>query len=121
MKKEGFSQNINIDINQLPDKEFVTYRKTKSFKESIYYRWNPLNMVNKHYTRKTDQVWDSLMDQEAPKKIFQKRPDLILNIDNEYMTFMLMDEMRHYYRNSSVDMPQRHYFNRFVRDFKQWT
>ena len=29
--------------------------------------------------------------------------------------------MRHYYRNSAVDMPQRHYFNRFVRDFKQWT
>lgn len=26
-----------------------------------------------------------------------------------------------YYQNSAVDMPQRHYLNRFVRDFRQWT
>jgi hypothetical protein len=56
-----------------------------------------------------------------PKKIFQKRPDIILNIDNEYMTFMLMDEIRRFYVNSGIDMPQRHYFHRFVRDFRQWT
>ena len=67
MKKEGFNQNLDIDITEMPDKQFVTYRKTKSFKESIYYRWNPLNLVNKHYTRQTDQVYDKLMDIEAPK------------------------------------------------------
>ena len=39
------------------------------------------------------------------KKIYQSRPDLILNIDNEYMTFMLMDEIRKYYKNSALDMP----------------
>jgi hypothetical protein len=60
------------------------------------------------------------MDQELPKKIFQGRPDLIMNIDNEYMTFMLMDHIRKFYQNSAVDMPQRHYYNRFVRDMKQW-
>jgi lipid A disaccharide synthetase len=37
------------------------------------------------------------------------------------MTFMLMDEIKKYYKNSAVDMPQRHYLNRFVRDFRQWT
>lgn len=78
-------------------------------------------MVNKHYTRQTDHVYDVIQEQQLPKKIFQSRPDLILNIDNEYMTFMLMDEMRHFYRNSNIDMPQRHYLNRFVRDFRQWT
>ena len=60
-------------------------------------------------------------DSELPKRIYQSRPDLILNIDNEYMTFMLMDEMQRYYRNSSVNMPKRHYLNRFVRDFRNWT
>lgn len=45
------------------------------------------------------------MEQELPKKIFQNRPDLILNIDNEYMTFMLMDHIRKFYKNSAVDMP----------------
>jgi hypothetical protein len=61
------------------------------------------------------------MEQDLPKKIYQGRPDLILNIDNEYMTFMLMDNLRKYYANSAFDMPQRHYFNRFVRDMRQWT
>ena len=56
-----------------------------------------------------------------PKRIYQSRPDLILNIDNEYMTFLLMDDLQKYYRNSSVSMPQRHYVNRFVRDFRNWT
>jgi len=71
-----------------------------------------------------------------PKRIYQSRPNLILNIDNEYMTFLLMDEIKsksphlptlsiftfaEYYTNSAVEMPKRHYFNRFVKDFRQWT
>ena len=34
---------------------------------------------------------------------------------------MLMDEIRRFYANSALDMPQRHYLNRFVRDFEKWT
>lgn len=34
------------------------------------------------------------MEANLPKNIYQSRPSLILNIDNEYMTFMLMDEIR---------------------------
>ena len=34
------------------------------------------------------------MNVELPKKIFQSRPDVILNIDNEYQTFLIMDEIR---------------------------
>jgi hypothetical protein len=62
-----------------------------------------------------------MMGQDLSKRIYQSRPDLILNIDNEYLTFMLMDEIREYYKGSSVVMPQRHYLNRFVRDFRNWT
>ncbi len=58
MKQEGMAGNNDIDIGQLMDKEFVTFRKTKSFREGIYYRWNFLNFINKHYTRSTDQVYD---------------------------------------------------------------
>ena len=35
-----------------------------------------------------------MMRVEVPKRIYQSRPDLVLNIDNEYMTFLLMDELR---------------------------
>jgi lipid A disaccharide synthetase len=121
MAKEGFEPTVDIDINELMDKTFVTYRKTKTFSHDLFWRWNPWNLVNKHYTRSTDQVFDQLLKAEMAKKIYQSRPDLILNVDNEYMTFMLMDEIKKYYKNSAVDMPQRHYLNRFVRDFRQWT
>ena len=60
------------------------------------------------------------MGQSICKKIFQQRPSLVLNIDNEYMTFLLMDELRRYYANSSVDMPQRHFVTRFSRHIRQW-
>ena len=62
-----------------------------------------------------------MIDAKLPQKIYQSRPSLILNIDNEYMTFLLMDDITAYYKNSAIDMPKRHYLNRFVRDFRQWT
>lgn len=46
--------NVELDINDFMDKEFHTFRKTKNFKESIYYKWNWFNFTNKHYTRATD-------------------------------------------------------------------
>lgn len=62
-----------------------------------------------------------MMNVELPKRIFRSRPDLILNIDNEYMTFLLMDEIKKYYRNSAIQMPKRHYLARFVRDMRNWS
>jgi hypothetical protein len=105
MQAEGFENSVEINMDEFCDKLFHTYRKTKTNRESIFFRWNPLNFTNKHYTNKTDQCFDKLMDQELPRKIFQARPDLIMNIDNEYMTFMMMDHIRKFYKNSSVDMP----------------
>lgn len=46
--------NIDFDIGDFLDKEFYTFRKTKSYKEATYYRWNFLNLITKHYTRNTD-------------------------------------------------------------------
>jgi len=47
------------------------------------------------------------------------------------MTYLLMDEIKRksisilnllgYYQHSGVPMPQRHYFNRFVKDFRNYT
>ena len=94
MKKEGFEPTVEFDIDMMNDKTFHTYRKTKTANENIYFKWNPLNLINKHSTRQTDDAYNNLMGVELPKRIYQSRPDLILNIDNEYMTFLLMDELR---------------------------
>lgn len=52
------------------------------------------NLINKHYTRNTDQIYDLMMTNDLPKRVHQNRPSLILNIDNEYMTYLLMDEIK---------------------------
>ena len=31
---------------------------------------------------------------ELPRRIYQVRPDLVLNIDNEYVTFLLMEQLQ---------------------------
>ena len=51
-------------------------------------------------------------------RIHQAKPSLILNIDNEYMTFKLMEEVKDYYESRGLQVPKRHYFNRFVKDFR---
>lgn len=58
MKKEGFTPTIEFDIGNFMDKTFTTYRKTKAFNETIFFRWNPFNLINKHFTRNTDQIYD---------------------------------------------------------------
>ena len=60
MKKEGFEPTVDFDIGQFMDKTFTTYRKTKSFKEDIFFRWNPFNLTNKHFTNETDKVYDQV-------------------------------------------------------------
>ena len=62
MQAEGFTQSVDVDIDQFMDKTFYTYRKTKTYKEAIYFRWHFLNLVNKHYTRRTEQQYDTVMD-----------------------------------------------------------
>lgn len=42
-----------------------------------------------------------MMAADLPKRVHQNRPSLILNIDNEYMTYLLMDEIK---SKSSVAM-----------------
>jgi len=105
----------------LLDKTFHTFRKSKTVNENFYFKWNPFNLVNKHYTRNGDQVYDLLMEANVPKRIYQSRPSLVLNIGNEYLSFMMMEELKKFYKNSALDMPKRHIWNRFIRDFKEFT
>jgi 3-isopropylmalate dehydratase small subunit len=51
MDEEGLAGKMDIDIDDMADKQFITYRKTKSFKEGIYFKWDFMNLVNKHHTR----------------------------------------------------------------------
>jgi hypothetical protein len=66
MASEGFEQTINFNIDELMDKAFHTYRKTKTHNEVVYYKWNPFNLVNKHMTRNSDHAYDKLLDGAVP-------------------------------------------------------
>jgi hypothetical protein len=54
MKKEGFSQEFDFNIDNLMDKTFHTYRKSKTNSEANHWKWNPFNLVNKHFMRNAD-------------------------------------------------------------------
>ena len=58
MKKEGFEPTVDFNIGLFMDKTFTTYRKGKVHNENIFFRWNPFNLINKHFTRSTDQIFD---------------------------------------------------------------
>ena len=51
MKQEGFNNTFEIDVDDMLDKTFHTYRKSKALHEDVYHKWNPFNLVNKHFTR----------------------------------------------------------------------
>lgn len=64
---------------------------------------------------------DQFNESDLPKRIFQSRPSIVLNLGNEYLTMQLMTELKKYYDKSPLDMPSRQIFTRFVRDFKEFT
>jgi len=61
MKKEGFEPTLEFDLDVMADKTFHTYRKTKTANEDLYFKWNPGNLVNKHYVRQTDDAYNNMM------------------------------------------------------------
>lgn len=46
-----------------------------------------------------------MMEQDLPKRIYQSRPNLVLNIGNEYLSTLLMEKLASYYKNSALTMP----------------
>ena len=91
MKGEGFNNDFDIDIDQFDDKAWHTYRKSRTNNINNHYKWNPFNLVNKGFMTNSDHVVEEMNDTNLAKRIFQSRPDLILNIGNEYLTMQLMD------------------------------
>lgn len=48
MKKEGFEPTIDLDMDMFLDKTFISFRKGKTHRESMYFRSNPWFLTNKH-------------------------------------------------------------------------
>jgi hypothetical protein len=94
MQKEGFNNTFEVDFDSLMDKQFHTFRRSKvTMGESLNHKWNPFNLINKHFSRHSEQVYDTMIDNNLPKRIYQSRPDLILNIGNEYLAQLMMEEL----------------------------
>jgi uncharacterized protein VirK/YbjX len=93
MAAEGFRQDFVFDIDNLLDKTFHSFRKSKTNTKANHWKWNPFNLVNKHMTRNADQVYDLFTEANVPKRIYQARPNLVLNIGNEYLAMNLMEDL----------------------------
>ena len=93
MAAEGFRNDFNFDLDNLLDKTFHSFRKSKTNNVHNHWKWNPFNLVNKHYTRNADQVYDLFNEANVTKRIYQARPNLVLNIGNEYLTMNLMEDL----------------------------
>ena len=73
MKKEGFEPTVDFDIDLMQDKQFHTYRKTKTAHEAMYFKWNPLNLINKGYVRKTDDIFENVSSRLLQIGVFTDR------------------------------------------------
>lgn len=89
----------DVDITAMPDKHFHTYRKSKVFDEKHFLRWSGLNLINNSFMRKSNHVWDAFERDNFLKKLVQERASAIVNLDNEYMTFRMMGELRRKSKN----------------------
>lgn len=56
-----------FDLSNFKEKQFYTFRKTKTFEESQFIRYNPVNLINKHYTRHVNDVFSQLRENDLIK------------------------------------------------------
>ena len=54
MAQEGFNQDFDMNIDNLMDKTFHTYRRSRVNSTYMHWKWNPFNLVNKHYMRNAE-------------------------------------------------------------------
>ena len=94
MAKEGFKNTYDVDITQLFDKTFHTYRRSKTNSEANHWKWNPFNMVNLHYMRNANNMIDEMASKDLLYNIYKSQPNLVLNIGNEYLSLYLMEEFK---------------------------
>ena len=94
MQAEGFEQTFDFNVDNLLDKTFHTYRKSKTSSTFMHWKWNPFNLINKHHMRNADQAMDLFTEYDLPKRIYKTKPSLVLNIGNEYLTMQLMEELK---------------------------
>jgi len=61
MKEEGFNNIFDVNMDDMLDKTFHTFRRSKvSFDEHKYHKWNPWNMINRHFTRQTNYIYSNM-------------------------------------------------------------
>ena len=66
MAAEGFKNSFEVNMDDMLDKTMHTFRKSKTNTLSNHWKWNPFNLVNKHYTRNGDQMLDLMNEQNLP-------------------------------------------------------
>jgi lipid A disaccharide synthetase len=119
MLDAGLNESF-YDINNFNDKTFYTWRKTKEVTENhSAMRWTSWNLVNLHYRRNADYILDDLKDKKFVQSSYRHRPSAIISFDNEYFSIEMMKRINKMYYNNSVPLPARHYYNRFIKDFRQ--
>lgn len=85
------NRGIEMDMENFLDKEFYSFRKTRNYDEGAYHnRWLYTNPINQHYVRRSNQVLNELEEHDFVEKLYQVRPSVVLNIDNEFLSMQLM-------------------------------
>lgn len=68
MLSEGFKNTYDVPMDKMLDKTFHTFRRSKvGWSEDDNHKFNPFNLVNKHYSRHGDDMFSEMLDQDIPK------------------------------------------------------
>lgn len=110
-----------IDTNNFLDKPMYTWRKTRQTEQLVSKnRWDALNPINIHARRNGMDVLAALEETNFFHRVYSFRPSVIVSLDNEFFSMQASEKLGKFYYNTSVTKPQRHYYNRFVKDLRRY-
>lgn len=118
MKNEGLKESW-FDPSQIKDKMFHIYKKIQLFpgSDKLHYHWSAV--YNKPWNRHVKDMFKLINKAEVLEKAYDKKPALLLSLENEFLTWSMYEKFEQFYKGGSLPMPKRHFYYRFIRHYRR--
>lgn len=117
MKDQGIEPYYHTDI--FHPKPFVPFRSTQ-VEEMNWWLWLKRNPITRSYTAPMHEVLSIIKKNELINKIRGYRPNLVLTLDHDQLSFKIHREIAELYKKSNIPRPRQVHYGRFINRYEPY-
>jgi lipid-A-disaccharide synthase len=116
MASEGLKESF-YDNEIFHPKPFVPFRSVR-IESNNYIVWSKRNPITKNYTKPMAEVEKLIAKKDILYKIRGYRPNLILTIDSDILSWRIHDKLAQAYKTSALPKPKQVHMGKFISKYE---